>query len=331
MKTYTLNKYDFKKYLLDELPDTRQEDLIFWKKTIPLPVDLIYNIFDYRGELLTKYLDHIAAAYIYGMYRKENSSAWQGDVELQPNKENCNRQAELIEIFKKGIENTTVRRALFNMADLLMLNRYIPNEHRLFNAFCHEGRKYKRLFIPPQIRGIIKLDFPELLSCIGISNWDMFSNVVADELKIYRMGFADAFSGIFNKLIEFIITNNGKGKIGYSNSNEVRITQAEEEDEADNYNAEGLVGQVSDGSIWEPRYVNARTSFVLNRHHPFYDLVNSKGDGAKEIFKELISSLAEIENEIVKDSDRHVIEILRQDLSRKLRLKVERLKTLHDR
>ncbi len=65
MKTYIIDKYDYKKYLLSELPDTRQEDLIFWKKTIPMPVDLVYEIFEKRGELFSLYLHHIGAVVLY--------------------------------------------------------------------------------------------------------------------------------------------------------------------------------------------------------------------------------------------------------------------------
>ena len=61
MEKITLNKQDFKKHLLANLPDSRQEELIFWKKKIPLPIDLIYKIFDKRGELIKIYLDHISS------------------------------------------------------------------------------------------------------------------------------------------------------------------------------------------------------------------------------------------------------------------------------
>ena len=80
METQTLNKHDFKKYLLEKLPDSRQEELIFWKKGIPLPIDLVYKIFDQRGELLKIYLDHLSAVSLYSYSTKIESSNYELEI-----------------------------------------------------------------------------------------------------------------------------------------------------------------------------------------------------------------------------------------------------------
>jgi hypothetical protein len=147
----------------------------------------------------------------------------------------------------------------------------------------------------------------------------MFSNVVADELHIYRMGFADAFSGIFNKLIDFIL-NHADGKRSYSSASTYAVVDdtiglAEE--------ASAVYGRVSDGSMWEPAYSASRTSCIINSHHPFAEWARNKGPEAEEILSRLIAGMAKLENESIKESERSIFEKFRQDLSRNLRLETE--------
>ena len=88
METQTLNKHDFKKYLLEKLTDSRQEELIFWKKGIPLPIDLVYRIFDQRGELLKIYLDHLSTVSLYSYSAKIESSDYELEINNLPSPEN---------------------------------------------------------------------------------------------------------------------------------------------------------------------------------------------------------------------------------------------------
>ena len=318
MEKQTLDKYSFKKYLLTELHDTRQDELIFWKNTIPMPIDLIYGIFDRRGELLRKYLDHIAAACLYGYALREEEDNWQEQLETQPNKANRANTITLSELFNKYRDSSRINIMLEEIADLLLLDGYKNDTGNLVEALCHEGRKYKRLYLPPKIRAIINQYFPYILDHIGKSNWDMFSNVVADELRIYRMGFADAFSGIFNKLIDFQLSfaSNKKGHATISN---IKITSSPNPPNR----VDVSYGFVSDGSIWEPQYDNGSTTFVLNKQHTFCDYVGGLGTSAEQVLVLLAGAFAEAENETMRDTERRVIEILRQDISRKLRLKME--------
>lgn len=321
MTKYLLTKHDFKRYLLAELPDTRQEDLIFWKKTIPMPVDMVYGIFERRGALLGKYLDHIGAICLSGYIAEQSGLEWQEEIVKQPTKDNLVRIEEVRNGFREGLNRTNAGEMLGVMAELLMLGGYVPDENRLADAICHEGRKYKRLWLPVQFRSIIGEHFPEVLQYMSLSNWDMFSNVVADELKVYRMGFADAFTGIFNKLIEYIIQNSGSARGGYSTASGVSIVQ---EGSQNGYAAHSPVyGMVSDGSIWEPRYAGGGSTFILNSNHPFNELLKQKGSETEKAVFDLLGAFSEIESGTMSDTDRRVMENLRQDLSRKLRLKLE--------
>src|ERR1700748_1909446 len=94
-------KYNFRNYLLAELPDTRQEDLIFWKKTIPMPVDLVYEIFEKRGILLKKYLEHIGAAALFAYALQKEGRDWKTELGEQPPRGNHGEPRNLEGCFGK--------------------------------------------------------------------------------------------------------------------------------------------------------------------------------------------------------------------------------------
>jgi hypothetical protein len=289
MTEYTLDKHDFKKYLLKELHDTRQEDLIFWKGTIPMHVDLIYDLFEKRGILLNLYIHHIGAAYLYAWIKREEGENWTELLAYQPT--NKNDKAQITESFKQYAKESGVIALLVELADMFLLENFKADEEALALALCHKGKKYERLYIPAIIREKINTLFPKLLQHMALKNWDMFSNVVADELHIYRMGFADGFAGIFNKLIEYILINSDGSNKGYSNVSGLKITQ-----ERENVTLKQVITYdlVQDGSIWEPVYKNAKTSFVLNKMHPFASQLKKAGPEAQEAVGRLLAVMAEL-------------------------------------
>ncbi|WP_461788668.1 hypothetical protein [Pedobacter sp.] len=320
MADYSLDKYEFKKYLLDELSDTRQEELIFWKRNIPMPVDLIYDIFEKRGNLFSAYLDHIGAAFLFAWTEKKEGRSWVEKFASQPTKENIGNKALLHARFSKYFEESGVGEMLNGFAELFLLENYQPDPTSLVMALCHDGRKYKRLYIPFQVREKLKQEFPEILDEMSLSNWDMFSNVIADELKVYRMGFADAFNGIFIKLTEFVLkSSEARGKklvsaIGFD------LLQKK----VNSLPHTGITyGSVSDGSAWEPLYNGGRTTAVLNKMHPFSDQLRKCGSETEAIVIKLLNIMAEKENLVIRDRDKKVIELFRQDVSRELRIKIE--------
>lgn len=321
MAEYALDKYEFKKYLLDQLADTRQEELIFWKNTIPMPVDLIYNIFDKRGTLFRIYLDHVGAAYLYAWSERQEGKDWEASFVLQPTADNNAQKAKLLERFTKYFHEAHTGELLVGLSELFLLENYHTGPEALVAAICHEGRKYKRLYIPAPVRQKLQEIFPDLLNYMSRSNWDMFSNVIADELKVYRMGFADAFNSIFIKLIEFVLRYSGTTQKKYVSATGFDLRQ--KKIDTQNYN-EVIYGNVSDGSIWEPAYVTGKTYAVMNKLHPYCDELQKNGTETERMLSELLNVMAEKENEILRDRDKKVIEVFRQDVSRELRIRAEK-------
>ncbi len=319
METQTLNKHDFKKYLLVKLPDSRQEELIFWKKGIPLPIDLVYRIFDQRGELLKTYLDHLSAVSLYSYSAKIESSHYELEINNLPSSENKKLKIKLEDQFHKYYLKSKISDLTNILAERLFVVEYNFTEDNYFAAICHEGRKYKRLYLPLKIKESLKTYDSELLKIIGVSNGDMFGNIVADELGVYRSGFSDAFAAIFNKLLDFILERTNEKKIGASTASKVKISQVQEpEDPCLKYNS----GKIDDGSLWEPKYTDAKSSFILNSKHPYYELINNKT--GIEVLLDIASQSALIESETIRDTTSKILETYRQDISRKLRLIAEK-------
>lgn len=320
METQTLNKLDFKKYLLDKLLDSRQEELIFWKKGIPLPIDLVYRIFDQRGELLKLYLDHLSAVSLYSYSAKIESSNFALDVSNAPSGGNKTNPGIFIDKFQKYYLKSKISDLTNVLAAKLFVVEYRFTVDNFITAICHEGRKYKRLYLPLKIKQSIKVYDSELLKTVGVSNGDMFGNIVADKLGVYRSGFSDAFAAIFNKLLDFILEKSDGKIIGNSSASNIRITQSSESEMP---YSKINTGSIIDGSLWEPKYFNANSSFIINDKHPYFEIINTKS--ALEVLIDIASQSALIENETIKDSTSKVLEIYRQDISRKLRLIAEKI------
>ena len=321
METQTLNKHDFKKYLLEKLPDSRQEELIFWKKGIPLPIDLVYKIFDQRGELIKIYLDHLSAVSLYSYSAKIESSNYDLEISNIPSAENKANEKKLSEQFYKYYIKSKISDLTNVLAERLYVVEYKFTESNYLAAISHEGRKYKRLYLPLKIKESIKVYDSELLKIVGISNGDMFGNIVADELGVYRSGFSDAFAAIFNKLLDFILEKSDGKLIGNSSASNIRISQVSEpEISYSNINT----GKIIDGSLWEPKYLNAKSSFLLNSKHPYYELINNKT--GIEVLVDIVSQSAIIESETVREATSKILETYRQEISRKLRLMAEKIK-----
>lgn len=319
MEQQITNKYDFKNYLLEKLTDSKQDELIFWKKGIPLPIDLVYSVFEEKGVLIKKYLDQIASVILYSYALKCENSDWIEIISKLPSSEKKNNIEELNRIFNQYQINSKVDEILSKISDKLFVHNYNFSIMDFSNSICHEGRKYKRLYIPPEIKEIIKLYNIDILKVVGISNGDMFGNVVADEFGIYRSGFSDVFSAIFNKLLDFVLEKSLDHQIiNYSIASNIRISQVQE---PENTYYTVNYGRVTDGSLWEPKYVNANSVLVFNIKHPYFETIESKT--GLDVLIDMCSNSALIENETIKDSQRKVLEINRQEISRLLRLKTE--------
>ncbi|SFP01872.1 hypothetical protein SAMN05428949_7193 [Chitinophaga sp. YR627] len=319
MKQYLPDKYGFKDYLLDNLTDARQEELIFWKKNIPMPVDLIYGIYEKRGILLAKYLDHVGTAFLYTyVQRAKGDRDWKSAPKNAPEETFKDKRAELNSDFKQYYKQSQVEDMLATLADVFMLEGYSCTAERMVEAMMHQGKKYQRLYIPKAADERIHVFFPELCAILKQNQKDMFSNVVADELQIYRMGFADAFAGIFNKLIDFVLDFYQKGIF---NTSHTTISIIQDPSAPDTLRPE--YGVIHDGCIWEPAYVQSAVGVKLNENHPFVAAVLKGGNQSEALVSSMLQVMSEIEYKTPRDTEKKLLEKFRQEVSRELRIKME--------
>jgi hypothetical protein len=320
MDEQTLSKLDFKKYLLSKLPDSRQDELIFWKRGIPLPIDLIYRIFDDRGKLLKIYLDHIASASLYSYSIRKDSTTSFLEFTLLPNIQSRNHVEVIKYQYQTFYIESNISSLITGLADNMCLLNYSFSVEDYLNSLSHEGRKYSRLYLPSAIRKKVN-DFKiDLQDYVGLSNNDMFGNIVADELGVYRSGFSDAFAAIFNKLLDFILENTLTLRNFITVASDVVVSQVQEpKTEYITYST----GKVSDGGLWMPQYVDAKSTFLLNSKHPYFELVRNKS--GLEVLVDIVNQFAVIEGEAVKETTVKVLETFRQEVSRKLRMIAEDL------
>lgn len=319
MTTYNLDKYDFKKYLLASLHDARQDQLIFWKNVIPLPLDIVYDIFEKRGILMSKYLDQLGAAYLHAWILNQNGTVLGKESDNQPSADNLALKSRITADFLAFQDASGAGKMLQGFAERLLLADYQPGADAFFQAICHEGKKYSRIYIPAAFKNEISPVFPEFLTAYGKKNGDFFAGVIADHLGIYRSGLGDALVAIFNKLIDFILLNATPGQKNYASTSGFRISASGDDLAPD---LDFAKASLPDGSIWEPLYRNAASSFTLNRNHPFSSFF---ADPAKHggLIVQLLTAMSKIEDETIKPSERKVIEKFRQDVSRELRLMIE--------
>lgn len=318
METQTLNKHDFKRYLLQNLADSRQEDLIFWKKGIPLPIDLVYKIFDIRGDLIKLYLDHLSTACLFHISIKNYNSTLNIDFSNLPSYQFKNFENHFSEHYHQFYQKSKISGLTQRFAERLYLLDYSFKLENYLISIFHEGRKYKRLYIPKILKEGLNAFDQDITNLIGISNGDMFGNVIADKLGVYRSGFSDAFAAIFNKLLDFILDRTYDKKISLSTASRIKISQLNEL----NYNYQKInTGRTSDGSLWEPQYKEAQSTFIINNSHPYYELLSRKS--GIEVLVDIACQSSLIESETIKSSTSKVLESFRLDVSRNLRLLAE--------
>lgn len=316
---YKFEKYDFKRFLTDSNPDRfRSEKNMFWVGSIPLPDEIVFQIFEDRGKLVGFYLNHIFA--LLALIEVESK---RNDIEdvlsSYPDKDNSfaidYEEVKQILLNKKSkyfsISNT--------LCTMLHLDSYTIKPNVIEEALSHKGKKYNRLYLHPEVRDLLENELPWFNYSSFRAQSDMFGNVLADHYKIYRGGISDALSSLFNKLVDFLVSgsqHNSNGKVSYQNS-DISIEFKDQEDKklSSFYELRLLM----DGSIWEPAYIDQTLGFYLDPNHPFSEVIlNGEEKGALN----LLRTLSELELNTYTEKERKKLEGIRKELSRALMSKI---------
>jgi hypothetical protein len=304
--SYQYDLSDFKRYLNHKSVKYRVDGLIFWQNRIPLPIDLFNRIFNESDVIVMDYVYQVAASAIVFSDSSSFEETFSIKVTDLPNGQ-LNRQVFVLEewLQERLTLNTAVTRMSYEIADILGLDDFEFSVNKVVAALQHQGKKYARIFMPPEVRK----EFDVIPRCedIGQDNTDMFGNVIADRYDIYRSGFSDALAIIFNVLLEFRILCSGRGE----HLQKIRIIAPLTDD------IDVRIGKTADGSLWEPGYEDDHF-IILNSEHP---LVRHLSEDETKPLAEFLFFLGQFESGQFSDVNKKLIENLRQTVSRSLWIK----------
>ena len=312
--SYRYDLPDFKRYLNDLSKRNRIDGLIFWQNRIPLPIDLFNRFFNESDYFVGLYVDHLSVAVTI---LASNSSVLETtglDFKHFPTNEvNKNREIFSSLVHESLQHSKEVQNTSDEVAESLGLEDYELSVDKLFSALTHKGKKYTRLYCPEPIKKIVVHSFPNAFLDIGFDNTDMFGNVIADHYDMYRAGFGDALSYLFNKLLDYRLLCEG-AVVGLKTV-PARLDISKTEQNI-------LEQRTSDGSLWEPYMLDQHT-LRLNPEHPFFVKLNGSDSSSQKAAVEILYSLSEFESQQFSDSQKKLIENMRQEVSRELWIKYE--------
>jgi hypothetical protein len=312
--SYVFDSIDFQNYLLEKSTKFRVDGLSIWFNSIPLPVDLFDKLFDDSSQHFKLYLDHVVAAVILGSAIEHDFAPDLSLKEFPSNQRVDDHRDQLQAALEREIRESFRLYDDFvsDTSDYLGIEDYQIHVPALMQALSHQGKKYSRIYCPAEIKDKIKASFPDILKDFAKSNGDMFGNVIADQLKIYRSGFNDAFASIFSRLLDFKICEcsgvlSSRPKItliGNTSTDDIEITK------------KFIYERTSDGSLWEP-YFDGEYKVKLNPAHPYSKKLPEYNESTK-FFYEFLVKISEYEAQLDDHKDLKSIESMRSIVSRNL-------------
>lgn len=304
--SYQYDLSDFKRYLNDKNSKYRVDGLIFWQNRIPLPIDLFNKIFNESDHIVTDYVYQLAASAVAFSNREAFESTFEVAVTDLPKGDLKKKHFALSDwLIEQLPERSEITRMAYEVADTLGLDSFTFSIEKVAEALQHQGKKYARIFMPESV----KAQYALIPDCdgVGTDNTDMFGNIIADRYNIYRSGFSDALAIIFNALLEFRIHCSSRGE----HLSNYRIVAPLIE------NIDIRLAKTSDGSLWEPGYEDDHY-VTLNNEHP---LMRNLSEEQSKPLAECLFFMGEFENSQFSDSNKKLIENLRQEVSRSLWIK----------
>jgi len=300
---YVFDLPDFKIFLHEKNPKYRVDGLIFWQNRIPIPIDLFNRIFEDSSILLSEYIRQLTCAVIVFGEQESFEENFNFPVKELPSSKLKKSLLEIEEWFEVQISDKSKYKNLpVLISEILQVEVLTFDSSSMSKSLCHQGKKYCRLSFPKELYKLTE-GFPSL-NKVGTDNTDMIGNIIADRYDIYRSGFSDALAIIFNSLLEFRIFCSG------TSENLGRIKLEVER----NSNSNIKIQRTKDGSLWDASYEDDHC-LILNNEHPFFKKLNQNN---LQKVSEILYLLAEFENNQFSDSQRKLIEHMRQEVSRTL-------------
>lgn len=285
----------------------RVEDQICWFNNIPLPIVLVKTIFSDSEKYLKLYSNHLLTSVILALNELGNNEV---GIEFSSFPDDRNRLHDGAHepltaawTYAQSLEKYAVLEQSVSL--LCGLGPFKLNERDYIECLKHRGKKYDRLYCPESVKNILKSNFPRVALLQNEKN-DFFGNVIAEELSVYKSGFADAFAGIFNcyldfKFDHFPLIDPREGLVG--------------ETEALSGGGLGKIQPVdyANGFLWHP--VLQQSGYIgieLDKNHLVHDIPDPQR------FNLLLLALAKEEMSVVDPTLKRALEDYRFRVSRTL-------------
>ena len=305
-------RYTYKEFLSfcqQSNDNIRLEADAVWYGKIPLPESLVKKLFFDAEKFLSIYLDHLISAYAIRTYDLLKGSHFSHSA---PSSSLVSEnRIQLQQVLPNARQNEKFNSIEANVVKASGLKTYVNlTESKFLHTVAHSGKKYERIYVPKKIKSYIAASAPRLNDKVGISNGDMFGNVIADELKIYRSGFSDAFAGIFREYLEFKFEFFGNLDPSLSTLGVVQKVH---------YDGAGsvLLSKHMQGQLWEPALgKDGGIDVKVNELHP---LMLKEGLSSTERLNLLLLAFAHEEMNLMNDNDKELIEEFRNRVANVLK------------
>lgn len=298
---------DFISFCEKESSSIRIDRDIIWYNQIPVPSILVKKMFFASDTFMQLYSNHVLSSLALAILELSNEVD-KGYFEQFPNPDKANQESRLLEKIWRNLQTLQLFKDIEKQLTSFLCNyEYELSYQDFYQCLSHKGKKYERLFIPNLVKDVLEKSAPKVRKFLKGKNGDFFGNIIADELNIYKAGFSDAFSGIFNRYLDF--------KLEHYLQIDPRLA-SHGQTSIENITNIGSITPVDycNGNYWEPMLaqggdIGAEADF----NHPFHTLSDNKKSAV------LLLALSKEEMLIFSDDKKQTIEEFRFRVSKRLR------------
>lgn len=175
---------------------------IYWCKRIPIPSILAKRLFFSADFFLREYTFHLLSATALALHELKNPSV--NIFHLFPDRnKRIEHEGELKRVWETCQSMTLFKDFEKNLSTLCGVGSFELTNDDFLRSLDHTGKKYDRIYYPDVVKKLFDSCFPKVATFLDRAKGDMFGNIIVDKLNIYRSGFSDAFSGLFNEYLTY--------------------------------------------------------------------------------------------------------------------------------
>jgi len=302
---YNYSFPDFMQYAIDTGLELRVEGETLWENTKPLPTELVKDLFFDAPIHISTFLNHTFTAVIAALGQLKYS-----DINLKekiPSDKFSHEELEKLKSYYEEFSSlTNYQKFQKDVVFLSGINYQGLTKELYIESITHGGKKYNRLYYPDSIKKLMIENFPLVVGVLAGNPRDFFGNILCMQANIYRNGYNDALSNIFNKYFDFkfdILPN--------YNPNSSLHGQEKSIDVANKGNL--IFTKSLRGNLWEPQlYHNGKVDIKIDMNHSFNELSENKK------YEILLLALAKKELEIFDPNIKEIFEDYRYRVSKEI-------------